>query len=59
MQPDEIEEYENGDVGLIIHRWNNPLRVKYWLRGSVGVIEFSEDAFYDLVELLELPDIRD
>lgn len=52
MQPDEVEEYENGNIALIIHRWNNPMTIKYWIRGSVGLIEFGEDDFYDLIELL-------
>lgn len=52
MQPDEVEEYENGNIGLIVHRWHNPLSVKYWIKGGIGVIEFAEDDFYDLLDLL-------
>lgn len=52
MYPDEVEEYENGNVALIIHRWNNPMTVQYYIRASVGLIQFKEDDFYDMIELL-------
>ena len=44
------EVYVNGNVELYVYRWDD--HVRYWIKGGVGVIEFSKDDFEALLELL-------
>lgn len=53
MQPEHRDTYENGEVTLRIDHFTNPLENKYWVSGSVGSIQFTEEGFDNLVELIK------
>lgn len=50
MIQDPVEVYKNGDAELHIYNFNGIM--KYWIRGGVGFIEFNQNNFPALVELL-------
>jgi len=50
MIQDPVEIYKNGDAEL--HIYNIDGIMKYWIRGGVGFIEFNQNNFPSLVELL-------
>jgi hypothetical protein len=50
MIQDPIEVYKNGDAELHIYNFDGI--IKYWIRGGVGFIEFNQNNFPSLVELL-------
>lgn len=52
MRPLDIEVYENGDVGLEVHSFEDPADDVYWLRGGAGSIHFNTDGFLRLLDLL-------
>lgn len=45
-----VDAFMNNGVELYIYNVNGIMR--YWLKGGVGLIEFSEDDFAALLELL-------
>lgn len=53
VAPDEREHYELGDASIVIDRFNAPLRTTYWVGNAVGSVEFDEENFYNLAELID------
>lgn len=51
--PPVIEEYSSGQVALSIYQFEQPLRNTYWLKAGVGCIEFPEQEFGDLIEVMD------
>lgn len=52
-EPDYVDHFVNDDVELRVYHFSNPLEVKYWLKGGVGFIEFDEERFEKLIELIK------
>jgi hypothetical protein len=53
MVPELISIYEVGEVQLKVYQLTNPLRNKYWLVAGVAGMEFSEETFQQLQDLLQ------
>lgn len=51
MQPAQREQYENGNVGLIIDTMPDDT-VLYWVRVGTMMLQLTEDDIIDLQELL-------
>ena len=51
-EPEYIDYYTNDDIELRVYHFNDPVKVSYWLKGGVGFIEFDEERFEKLIELI-------
>lgn len=51
MREHVLQSYQNNNIGLDIREVDSYTRT-YWVKGSIGYIEFKEDDWNDLLELL-------
>lgn len=52
MKSNDIDSFQNGDVGLDVVRLQDPVENRFWVKAGLGAIEFTEEGFDQLVELL-------
>lgn len=52
-QPDHVEVFENGSVGLEFHRWDKPMKVAYWITNGNMALQFTELEFDALAALVD------